>query len=125
MQSRACESAANRFLSQFLCGTNPVVVGLTPGSHLHILFFRKSKEAPIDADMFMQTPQHVRVLNLIAPVFLQGLQQHLLGVVMLRERTGSASDSHSYSFLPAPMLQCMGNWMQIKLAKMLIRGVKV
>src|ERR1039458_3852321 len=45
----------------------------------------------------MQTPQHVRVFDLVAPVFLQGRQQHLLGVVVLGKRARRANNLHGCS----------------------------
>ena len=52
--------------------------------------------------MTMQATQYVRILDLLAPVFLKGRQQHLLGVVMLGKRAGRADNSHNCSPFPAP-----------------------
>ena len=95
MQTRIRERARDRFLAQLLGRANPVVVGLAPGSHLHIFFFGKGEESPVNANVAMQTPQYVRVFDLVAPVFLQRFQQHLLGVVMLGKSACRADNSHS------------------------------
>ena len=72
MQARVRQRARHRFLAQLLGRANPVMVGLAPGFHLQIFFLGKREESSVDAHVTMQTPQHVRVFNLIAPVFLQG-----------------------------------------------------
>ena len=50
--------------------------------------------ASVNAYVAMQTPQHMLVFDLVAPVFLQGRQQHVLGVVMLGKRARGAHNLH-------------------------------
>ncbi len=96
MQSRVRQRSSNRFLTQLFCGANPMMVGLSPGFHHQIFFLGKREESSVYAHMTMQTPQHLRVFDLIAPVFLQRRQQHLLGVVMLGKCARRAHNSHVF-----------------------------
>ena len=94
MQTGLREGAADSFFAQVFSGVDPVMIGLSPGFHLQVFFFGEREEASVDAYVFMQAAQHVGILNSLAPVHLQGLQQHALGVVVLRKCTCCADNLH-------------------------------
>ena len=93
MQTRLRESASYGFFAELFGGIDPVMIGLSPGFHLQVFFFGKREEAAVDAYMFMQATQHVGILDWLAQ-YMKGLQQHGLGVVMLRKCTCCADNLH-------------------------------
>jgi len=97
IQTRVSERACNRFFAQIFGRANPVMVGLSPGFHLQIFFFGKGEESSVDTHVTVQTPQHLRVFDLLAPIILERSQQHLLGIVMFGKRARRAYNSHGCS----------------------------
>ena len=64
------QCAAERLFSQFLRDLDPGIIRLTPRGHLVILFRRHREMASLDFNVPVQTREHLRILQAVAPVCL-------------------------------------------------------
>ena len=88
------EGPAERLLSQFLRNLNPHVIGAAPGFQVVILLVGQRQMPPLDCHVAVQPGEHLRILELAAPVLLQLLQQEFLRIIVFRKRARGAGYVH-------------------------------
>src|ERR1044072_227021 len=90
-----------RLLPKFLRDLNPNVIGLSPSVEVVIFFCRYCEMTALYSHIAMQARQHLGILQLVAPILLQLLQQEFLRIVMLRESARGAGYFHWSGSVPA------------------------
>src|SRR5271165_3160016 len=89
------QSPAERLLTQFLRDFNPDVVSLSPRFDVVVFLRRQGKITALHGHVAMEARQHIRILEAVAPVFLQLFEEELLRIVILRKGAGCAGNFHS------------------------------